>query len=173
MVASLLRVIYTGIQDERLLPPKGKPAYQFFTKVFIKAGRFTTQWVRLDFDTRPNFGTQASITLPRQGHLISRLYLITTLPDIAGPQLAARGAVSQGSTFVGPTFGWTNSLGHALVTDATIDIGGARIEQITGQLMEILDEFNTPLLPFVPMDTILLLYPLGATAYACVVIVLL
>ena len=145
MVVSLLRVIYTGLQDERLLPPKGKPAYQFFTKVFIKAGRFTTAWVRLDFDTRPNFATQASITLPRQGHLITRLYLVTTMPDIVGPQLLARAAVSQGSTFAGPTFGWTNSLGHALITDATIDIGGARVEQINGQLMEMLDEFNTPL----------------------------
>ena len=143
MVVSLLRVIYTGLQDERLLPPKGKPAYEFFTKVFLKAGRFTTQWVRLDFDTRPNFATQASITLPRQGHLITRLYLVTTMPDIVGPQLLARAAA--GSNFVGPTFGWTNSLGHALITDATIDIGGARIEQITGQLMEVLDEFNTPL----------------------------
>ena len=145
MVVSLLRVIYTGLQDERLLPPKGKPSYQFFTKAFIKAGRFTTEWVRLDFDTRPNFATQASITLPRQGHLISRLYLVTTMPDIVAPQLLARASVSEGSTFAGPTFGWTNSLGHALITDATVDIGGARVEQLTGQLMEILDEFNTPL----------------------------
>lgn len=145
MVVSLLRVIYTGLQDERLLPPKGKPSYEFFTKVFIKAGRFTTAWVRLDFDTRPNFASQASITLPRQGHLITRLYLVTTMPDIVGPQLLARASVSQGSTFAGPTFGWTNSLGHALITDATVDIGGARIEQLTGPLMEMLDEFNTPL----------------------------
>lgn len=105
MVVSLLRVIYTGLQDERLLPPKGKPAFEFFTKVFIKAGRFTTAWVRLDFDTRPNFATQASITLPRQGHLITRLYLVTTMPDIVGPQLLARAAVIQGSQFVGPTLG--------------------------------------------------------------------
>lgn len=143
MVVSLLRVIYTGIQDERLLPPKGKPAYEFFTKVFLKAGRFTTEWVRLDFDTRPNFASQASITLPRQGHLISRLYLVTTMPNILTPQLAARTAA--GSSFAGPTFGWTNSLGHALINEASVDIGGARIESITGQLMEVLDEFNTPL----------------------------
>ena len=145
MVVSLLRVIYTGLQDERLLPPKGKPSYEFFTKVFIKAGRFTTAWVRLDFDTRPNFASQASITLPRQGHLITRLYLVTTMPDIVGPQLLARANVNTAKEFAGPTFGWTNSLGHALITDATIDIGGARIEQITGPLMEMLDEFNTPL----------------------------
>jgi hypothetical protein len=143
MVLALLKVIYTGLQDERLLPPKGRPAASFFQKVFLKAGRFTTAWVRLDFDTRPNFGTTATITLPRQGHLISRLYLITTMPDIVGPQLQARAAAT--SSFLGPTFGWTNSLGHALVANASLDIGGARVEQLNGQLMEILDEFQTPL----------------------------
>lgn len=143
MVVSLLQIIHTGLQDERLLPTKGKPQISFFQKVFLRAGRFTTAWVRLDFDTRPNFGAPASITLPRQGHLITRLYLVTTMPDIAGPQLLARAAAP--TTFVGPTFGWTNSLGHALLQSATLDIGGSRIEQLNGRLLEILDEFNTPL----------------------------
>jgi len=143
MVVSLLQIIHTGLQDERLLPTKGKPMISFFQKVFVKAGRFTTAWVRLDFDTRPNFGTQASITLPRRGHLITRLYLITTMPDIVGPQLLARATTT--TTFAGPTFGWTNSLGHALIQNATVDIGGARIEQLNGRLMEVLDEFNTSL----------------------------
>lgn len=143
MVVSLLQIIHTGLQDERLLPTKGKPQVSFFQKVFLKAGRFTTSWTRLDFDTRPNFGAPASITLPRQGHLITRLYLVTTMPDIAAPQLLARAAAT--TSFAGPTFGWTNSLGHALIQNATVDIAGARIEQLNGRLLEILDEFNTPL----------------------------
>jgi hypothetical protein len=146
MVVSLLRVIHTGLQDERLLPPKGQPSIDFFSKAFYKAGRFSTSWVRLDFDTRPNFGTTATLTLTRQGHLISRIYLVSTMPDIAVPQLAARKAAdASGQTFLGPTFGWTNSLGRALVTNASLEIGGAKVEQLSGQLMEILEEFNTPL----------------------------
>ena len=141
MVVALLRIIHTGIQDERLLPQKGNPVTRFFEKVFLKAGRFTTQWSRLDFDTIPTFGSSATITLPREGHLITRLYLVTTMPDIAGPQLLAQKVAG----FVGPTYGWTNSLGHALINTATIDIGGARVEQITGQMLEVLDEFQTPL----------------------------
>lgn len=153
MVVSLLQIIHTGLQDERLLPTKGKPKINFFQKVFVKAGRFTTAWVRLDFDTRPNFGTQASITLPRQGHLITRLYLVTTMPDIVGPQLLARAAAT--TTFAGPTFGWTNSLGHALIQNATLDIGGARVEQLNGRLLEVLDEFNTSLEKTTLMNSIL------------------
>lgn len=142
MVAALLKTLHSGIQDLRLLPPKGQPAVSFFKKAFIKAGRFTTQWVRLDFDQIPNFGKTATITLPRQGHLISRMYLIATFPEIASYQIAAEAAA--GLSFAGPTYGWTNSLGHALVASAQIDIGGSRVSTLDSRLLEVLDEYNTP-----------------------------
>ena len=156
MVASLLRVIYGGVQDSRLLCQKGRPNTSFFVKAIIRAGRFTTQWVRLDFDTLPTLGNTSVITLPRKGHLISRLYLVTTMPDIATQQLAAKAwCVANGKTFAGPTFGWTNSVGHALIQSATIDIGGSRVEQLDGRLLEILDEFYTPLEKVSLMDNLL------------------
>jgi len=146
MVASLLRVLQSGIQDSRLLPPRGQPNISLFKTVLIRAGRFTTQWVRLDFDTKPNFGSKAVITLPRKGHLISRLFLVTTFPDLGVPQQAAAAAAqAAGQTFLGPAFIWTNSLGHCIVNQATLEIGGARVEQIDGRLLEVLDEFYTPL----------------------------
>jgi len=141
MVASLLRVLHSGIQNSRLLPPKGQPKIGLFSKVLIRAGRFTTQWVRLDFDTNPTFGSKAVITIPRKGHLVGRLYLVTTMPDIFTIQATAASIPG----FAGPQFTWTNSLGNALVQEATIDIGGSRVEQIGGQLMEVLDDFYTPL----------------------------
>jgi hypothetical protein len=140
MVASLLKIIYTGVQDERLLPPSDQPSLKYFQKSFVKAGRFTTAWTRLDFDTRPIFGAQASITLPRQGHLLSRLYLVTTMPNINTVQRRA----ASFQNFAGPRFGWTNSLGHALIDEAQIEIGGARVESLNGRLLEVLDEFGTP-----------------------------
>jgi len=146
MVAALLRVLHSGIQDSRLMPTKGNPNIELFSKVLIRAGRFTTQWVRLDFDTAPNFGTKSTITIPRKGHLVSRLYLVATMPNIDTPQIAAKQiATSLGNPFLGPYFTWTNSLGHALIQEATVTIGGVRVEQIDGRLLEVLDEFYTPL----------------------------
>ena len=46
---------------------------------------------------------------------------------------------------VGPHFGWTNNLGHSLIDTASISIGGNVIDTISGQLMEVLDEFQTPI----------------------------
>jgi len=144
MVAALLRVLHSGIQDSRLLPPKGQPNVSLFSTVLIRAGRFTTQWVRLDFDTNPKFGSKSVITLPRKGHLISRLFLVSTLPDIFTAQQAAAVAATD-QTFLGPAWTWTNSLGHAIVDNITVEIGGVRVERLDGRLLEVLDEFYTPL----------------------------
>lgn len=153
MVASLLRVLHSGVQDGRLLPPKGQPNISLFSKVFIRAGRFTTQWVRLDFDNAPTFGGTAVMTIPRKGHLLSRLYLVTTMPDIATTQLVAQAL--GGEQFAGPEFGWTNSLGHALINETSFEIGGSRVERLDGRLLEVMDEFYTPIEKQVSMNKLL------------------
>ena len=153
MVASLLRIFSSGVQDGRLLCPKGQPDIQMFSKAFIRSGRFTTQWVRLDFDTIPTLGNTCSLTIPRKGHLVTRLYLVTTMPDIQSQQLKAQS--SAGSNFAGPYFGYTNSIGHALINETYIEIGGARIERLDGRLLEVLDEFYTPLEKQISMNKLI------------------
>jgi len=140
MVASLLRLLHSGLQDYRLIGKRVSTVQ--FEYVLVKAGRFTTQWQRIDFNTKPSFGTPCVVTLPRKGHLITRVYLVATMPDIRTPQLEARAL--GGANFAGPVFGWTNSLGHAMIETLSLEIGGARVEQLDGRLMEVLDEFYTP-----------------------------
>jgi Major capsid protein N-terminus len=140
MVASLLKIISSGIQDERLT---FKHTLYPFKKIWIRAGRFTTKWGRLDFENTPTFGNTAFFRLLRQGHLISRLFLVANMPDIYSTQREAQIANHGEKAY--PRFGWTNSLGHALIQQLTLDIAAARVETISSRLLEILDEFNTPL----------------------------
>ena len=144
--AGLLKLLHSGIQDDRLIAAKGSLKMDDFQRVYVKAGRFTTEWYSVEFANTPAFGTTARCTIPRRGHLITRAFLMVTLPDIGARQLAAkREADSNAQAFLGPTFGWTNSLGNALVTSAQVTIGCNLIDVIDGRLMEVLDEFNTPL----------------------------
>ena len=147
MVASLLKIISTGIQDERLQPPKGQPSIDSLVSVMVKAGRFGTAWARIEFDTKPDFGKIALARLPVQGEIIARVFLVVQMPDIQTPQIIAQTTKVNGQspTFIGPHFGWTNSLGHNLINEAQLHIGGVLSDTIPGQLMEILDEFQTPL----------------------------
>jgi len=86
MVASLLKIVSTGMQDERLQPPKDQPDLGAFLTVMMKTGRYGTAWARIDFDTKPEFGQSAVIRLPVQGELIGRIILVTTMPDIKTQQ---------------------------------------------------------------------------------------
>jgi hypothetical protein len=140
MVASLLKVISSGLQDERL---NFKATLYPFQKTWVKAGRFTTKWERLDFENTPTFGNTAFFRILRKGHLVTRLFLVATMPDIYTVQKAAYDA--NGSSLAYPQFGWTNSLGHAMIQQLTLDIAASRVETIDSRLLEILDEFHTPL----------------------------
>ncbi len=163
--AGLLQLLHSGLQDERLLPPKGQPNLAAFQKVYVKGGRFTTEWARVDFDNRPVFGQTAKATLPRRGHLITRAFLMVSMPDIRTVQQQARDwCTANNKTFAGPTFGWTNSIGHALVQQAQVTIGAAPIDTIDGRLMEILDEFHTPLEKTTVMNRMIGRYDAGFSA---------
>jgi len=142
MVASLLRVLCSGLQDERLA---FRPTLFPFQRVWRATGRFTTQWVRLDFDNVPAFGGTGIFRLTRKGHLVTRLFLVAELPDLWSAQRRAAAALAGGGSGAAwPRFGWTNSLGHALIRELTLDISSARVETLDGQAMEMLDEFYTP-----------------------------
>jgi hypothetical protein len=103
MVASLLKVISSGIQDERLT---FKQTLYPFQKIWVKAGRFTTKWERLDFENTPTFGNTAFFRILRKGHLVTRLYLVATMPDIYTTQRNA--ITANAGSPVYPTIGWTN-----------------------------------------------------------------
>ena len=88
--AGLLKLLYSGFQDERLLPSKGILKLQDFQKVYVKAGRFTSEWYSVKFDNTPAFGQVAKCTIPRRGNLITRAFLMVSLPDIRTAQQAAQ-----------------------------------------------------------------------------------
>jgi hypothetical protein len=153
MVASLVRLLHSGPQDMRLLPKKGPTDVSAYIRVLTRAGRLTTQWARLDFQQKPDFGKQAVCRLLKKGELITRLYLVTELPDIYSAQ--ARAIAAAGINFKGPRFGWTNSIGHVLIESASIDIAGVRIETLDSRLLEIHDEYDTPLEKILNKNTLI------------------
>ena len=100
--AGLLKLLHSGIQDDRLIAAKGSLKMDDFQRVYVKAGRFTTEWYSVEFANTPAFGTTARCTIPRRGHLITRAFLMVTLPDIGARQLAAkREADSNAQAFLG------------------------------------------------------------------------
>lgn len=148
--AQSLTLISTGLADPRLQSARGNPDAAQFVKVVRKTTRWAAQWNRVEFDGSAEFGQRVSMTLPRIGHLISGVTIAITMPDIYTTQLRAIQAaggtsLSDRGAFVGPLFGWTNSLGHALIQQIELEIGGTIVETLDSRLLEIMDELYEPL----------------------------
>ena len=137
---SLIRVS-SGLQYERLLAPKGNPTTEQFVKVLRKTTRWAAQWRRVDFDGQFGFGKKVSLTVPRLGELLNGVMVVVQMPDLAALQLTAQADPN----FLGPRYGWTNSLGHALIQTLELEIGGAIVETLDGRLLEVLDELYEPI----------------------------
>ena len=143
--ATSLTLVSSGLADARQQPPKGNPDISQFLKVLHKTTRWSAQWNRIDFDGSPEFGQRVSLTIPAIAELVSGLNIVVKMPDIYTTQLNAIQAsggtdFNNPGQFLGPTYGWTNSLGHALIQQIDLEIGGAIVESLTGQQLEILDE---------------------------------
>jgi len=149
-VPDLFKIVARGIQDERLQPGlTGRPSIENYIHVYKATTRWAAQFVRIDFDTQPDFGIQASVTIPRQSNFLHRLLLVVELPDIYSIQNQAAIAAGDESiftqnNFLGPTFGWTNSVGHAIIDTISLEIGGAIVATLDGRLLEVLDELYEP-----------------------------
>lgn len=159
--ATMLRIVSTGLQDiERLNPPAGRPRIETYITVFRRRSRWASQWKRVDFDNLADFGRKATVTLPVSGELITRAILVVDLPDIATPQkVAAAAAAGYGfggeTGLVGPTWNWTNSIGHALASELEFTIGGQIVDRLDSRLMEILDEHTQPVEHFDSTNTLI------------------
>jgi hypothetical protein len=154
---SMLQIISSGLEDiSRLNPIKGQPSPTFYKTVINRSTRWASQWRRVEFDNKADFGRAATVTLPILGELISRAVLVVVLPDIVGPQEAALQAAkanfgdSADSVVAGlqssvyPAWSWTNSIGHALCSNISMSLSNSPIDSFDSRLLEVIDEFHAP-----------------------------
>ena len=79
-VPDLFKIVARGLQDTRLQPKQRSLAdLSQYISVYKASTRWAAQFVRVDFDTNPDFGLQASVTLPRKYDFIHRIILTVVL----------------------------------------------------------------------------------------------
>ena len=84
------------------------------------------------FNGSANFGKKVQCTISRNGDLIHRVYLQATLPQV-------RLQSSDGS---GAQFRWLNWVGHNLINNVYIEIGGQQIDKHYGDWLQIWNELT-------------------------------
>jgi hypothetical protein len=121
MAGGLMQLVAYGAQDVYL---SANPQITFFKVVYRRHTNFALEAIAQTFTGSPDFGKKATCTISRNGDLIHKVYLQVDLPTLT---------VNSGATV-----SWVPQVGHALIEDVEIEIGGQRIDKHYGDWLKIL-----------------------------------
>ncbi len=122
MGGGLMQLVAYGAQDIYLT---GNPQITFFKVVYRRHTNFSMEAIEQTFNGTPDFGKKVTVTVSRNGDLITKCYLQAELP-----------ALSAGT--------WNEEVGHFLVKSVEVEIGGQRIDKNYGTWLSIWASLTVP-----------------------------
>ena len=99
----------------------GNPEISFFKQESKRYYAYARNTRAINFETNPNFGTTSIIKLNRYGDLVGSINLELELPPLVGTS----------------TIGYCNNIGHAIIDNVYIEIGGQTIDRHYGKWLTI------------------------------------
>lgn len=120
MTGGLMQIVAYGAQDVYIT---GNPQITFFKLVYRRHTLFSMESIEHSLNGNPDFGRRASVTITRNGDLITKIYLFVKLERVVP---------SEGSKFA-----WVRRIGHALIHSVEVEIGGSKIDKQYGIWLNI------------------------------------
>lgn len=120
MGGGLMQLVAYGAQDVYLT---SSPQITFFKTVYRRHTQFAMESIQQTFSGAADFGRRVTVTLQRNGDLVTNMYLQIVL--------------SAGTAAAGQRWAWVSKLGHAVINYVELNIGGTRIDRQYGDWMTI------------------------------------
>jgi hypothetical protein len=124
MGGGLMQLVAYGAQDIYLT---SNPQITFFKVVYRRHTNFAIESIEQTFNGAADFGKKVTCTVSRNGDLIHKVYLQAKLGDLGA---------SSGS----PTY--ADDVGHRLIKEITIEIGGQQIDKHYGEWLSVWNELT-------------------------------
>jgi hypothetical protein len=121
-----MQLVAYGAQDIYLT---GNPQITFFKVVYRRHTNFSMESIEQTFNGSADFGKKVTCTISRNGDLIHRVYLQATLPRVTCEKQTDK-------------FRWLNYVGHVLVKNVEVEIGGQRIDKHYSDWLHIWNELT-------------------------------
>jgi len=126
MGGGLMQLVAYGAQDVYLT---GNPQITFFKVVYRRHTNFAMEVIELTLNGNPDFGRRTTVTITRNGDLITHMYLKIELAAVTSKDGNGK-------------FAWVRRLGHALINYVEVDIGGSQIDKQYGQWLDVWYELS-------------------------------
>ena len=136
MGGGLMQLVSYGAQDIYI---SGNPQITFWKILYKRHTNFAMESIEVTFNGQADFNKRVTAVINRNADLMYKTYLQVVLPTIdlspIGTQTFAAGTVGG--------FRWVNYIGHQLVQQVEIEIGGQRIDRQYGDWMQIWTQLTT------------------------------
>lgn len=132
MTGGLMQLVAYGAQDIYLT---GNPMITYFKVVYRRHTNFAMESIEQTFNGAVGFGNRVTALISRSGDLINGVYLQATLPNIM-ENTASANRQSECR--------WVDDVGHHLIDQVDVDIGGQRIDRHYGDWLEIWAQLTVP-----------------------------
>jgi hypothetical protein len=131
MGGGLMQLVAYGAQDVYLT---GNPQITFFKVVYRRHTNFAMESIENFFNGNTNFGKRTTCTISRNGDLITKIYTRIRLPDVTyNGDFPHKGYVQ---------FAWVRRIGHVLLAEMELEIGGSQIDKQYGNWLNIWYELS-------------------------------
>jgi len=120
------------------------PETTYFVKRYKRHSQFAIQTLEVPFEQEAKFGGRVRAEIPRNGDLMREIYLKITLPEIDQSLITQDNPITGETEVVNTYPTYCDSIGHALVRQADIRIGGQTVETINGDYLDIYEDMFTP-----------------------------
>jgi hypothetical protein len=121
----LLQLVAYGSQDVYIT---GSPQITFFRVVYRRHTNFAMESMEQTFTGNADFGRRVTCLVSRNGDLIHKAYLQIDLPPLTANS--------------GRTVAWTRNIGHVIIDEISVEIGGATIDRHYGMWYTIYNELT-------------------------------
>jgi len=123
MGGGLMQLVAYGAQDVYLT---GNPQITFFKVVYRRHTNFAMECIEQTLTGNPDFGRKTQVQVMRSGDLATRMYLMVTVNEVKWSDTQNK-----------CKFAWVRRLGHAMIKNVDIEIGGSRIDRQYGTWLDI------------------------------------
>ena len=131
MSGGLLQIVAVGAQDIYLT---GNPQITYFKIIYRRHTNFAVESIEQFFSGPFGFGKQGVADISRSGDLITQIILKVVLPQVVFNGSFDERAHAQ--------FAWVKHIGHAILDESELEIGGSKIVTQYGDWLRIWQELS-------------------------------
>jgi hypothetical protein len=119
MAGGLMQLVAYGAQDVYLT---GSPEVTFFKNIYRRHTNFSVEAIEQTFNGTCDFGKTVTCEINRNGDLVTKMYLFLQLPHVEAHT---------------SEWGYCRRLGHAIIDEVKIEIGGSEIDEHYGDWLNL------------------------------------